>query len=525
MSGYNSAFADYVTPPPSSHNPAVSPTTRTSNIYQNMTLPLSSYFICCSHNTYLVGNQLVGTSSVEGYVRALLGGCRSVEMDIYDGPESGLAHHFAITMSNTISTDVGELTEGIEEAVGAAAEVVESGAFLGSTANDGLTPEQRGATANYKGIIPGEPIVTHGGTLTSSLSVRRICEAIERYAFVASPYPVIISGELHCGMYPVSERLLISYFRIVGIPQQKVLVKVMREVFGDKLVVAPVDSDDADIILPSPEALKGRILFKAKNKLLEVQSKARLDEEEVDEEEAEGKKAASKGEGESWKHKVEKMFRFGHGRDKSTERPKDAKSEHYSSAEKKEDKAPVQSTLATVQRHDPAAALVPAPSAIAVTSQPSPRLHVKTVPSLDDETKQSLQTPSTSANTTPVGKHLMAPELLPLLVYTSGVTYRGLSPNAGYAPSQVFSLSENRAKSLIHNPKQVGIKDSLKTSAKDSALLVEHTREHLVRVYPKGSRVDSSNYEPNVFWAVGCQLVAQNWQTVGKFSFRSKFCC
>jgi phosphatidylinositol phospholipase C, delta len=199
-SGYNSAFADYLTPPPSAHNPAVSPTTRTWNVYQDMTLPLSSYFICCSHNTYLVGNQLVGTSSVEGYVRALLGGCRSVEMDLYDGPEPGLANNLAITMSNTISTDVGEITEQVEEAVGAAAEVVESAAFLGSTANDSLTPEHRGVTANYKGIIPGEPIVTHGGTLTSSLSARRICEAIERYAFVASPYPVIISGELHCSM-------------------------------------------------------------------------------------------------------------------------------------------------------------------------------------------------------------------------------------------------------------------------------------------------------------------------------------
>jgi phosphatidylinositol phospholipase C delta len=199
MSGYNSAFSEYITPPPSSHNPAVS-TTRTSNICQDMTLPLSSYFICCSHNTYLVGNQLVGTSSVEGYVRALLDGCRSVEMDIYDGPEPGLTKNLAMTMSNTISTDVGEITEEVEEAVGVAAEVVESAGLLGSTANDGLTPEHRGVTATYKGIIPGEPIVTHGGTLTSSLSARRICEAIERYAFVTSPYPVIISGELHCSM-------------------------------------------------------------------------------------------------------------------------------------------------------------------------------------------------------------------------------------------------------------------------------------------------------------------------------------
>jgi phosphatidylinositol phospholipase C, delta len=301
---------------------------------------------------------------------------------------------------------------------------------------------------------------------------------------------------------------LTASYGIAGIPQQKVLVKIMREVFGDKLVVAPIGGDDADIILPSPEALKGRILFKAKNKLVEVQSKAKLEEGEADEEEVEEEKAAAKGTGERWKEKMGKMFHFGHKLDKSTERPKDAGSEHHSSAEKKE-KAPIDS------RHDSAASLVPGPSGIAIAPQPSPRLHIEMVPSLDNEAKQSPQTLTTA---TPINKPLMAPELLPLLVYTSGVTYRGLSPNAGYAPSQVFSLSETRAKSLIHNPKQVGVKDSLKTSAKDSALLVEHTRKHLVRVYPKGSRVDSSNYEPNVFWAVGCQLVAQNWQTVGKFS-------
>mmetsp|Transcript_16326 Transcript_16326/g.25362 ORF Transcript_16326/g.25362 Transcript_16326/m.25362 type:complete len:396 (-) Transcript_16326:61-1248(-) len=36
---------------------------------------------------------------------------------------------------------------------------------------------------------------------------------------------------------------------------------------------------------------------------------------------------------------------------------------------------------------------------------------------------------------------------------------------------------------------------------------------HLSRIYPKGSRFDSSNYSPVPFWCVGCQAVSLNFQT------------
>ncbi|KAK7871352.1 hypothetical protein R5R35_006064 [Gryllus longicercus] len=45
---------------------------------------------------------------------------------------------------------------------------------------------------------------------------------------------------------------------------------------------------------------------------------------------------------------------------------------------------------------------------------------------------------------------------------------------------------------------------------------VKYNTKHLSRIYPAGTRTDSSNFKPIPYWNVGCQLVALNYQHAAK---------
>lgn len=120
---------------------------------------------------------------------------------------------------------------------------------------------------------PTEPVVYHGRTLTSKLSAREALTAIAKYAFVASPYPVILSIEVHCDH-----------------AQQDMLAETLRSSLGTALLDEPLFGEERLAAhaqcpevnrLPSPEDLKYRILVKAKNLYV---VKAALDANVADEE-------------------------------------------------------------------------------------------------------------------------------------------------------------------------------------------------------------------------------------------------
>ncbi|QEU60348.1 Plc1 [Kluyveromyces lactis] len=135
--------------------------------------PLNEYFISSSHNTYLMGKQVVDEVSVEAYTRALQQGCRCIEIDIWQGDHG--------------------------------------------------------------------PVVCHG-LFTQSIPLEDVVKTIRKYAFITSPYPLIVSLEIHCKK-----------------DYQLMITKIMKEILGDLIFV-----NSPNTPLLSPEQLKNRIILKSK---------------------------------------------------------------------------------------------------------------------------------------------------------------------------------------------------------------------------------------------------------------------
>uniref|UniRef100_A0AAR2L621 1-phosphatidylinositol 4,5-bisphosphate phosphodiesterase n=1 Tax=Pygocentrus nattereri TaxID=42514 RepID=A0AAR2L621_PYGNA len=89
-----------------------------------------------------------------------------------------------------------------------------------------------------------------------------------------------------------------------------------------------------------------------------------------------------------------------------------------------------------------------------------------------------------------------------------------LSAMVNYAqPVKFQSFEVAEEKNIHHNMssfnESVGL-GYLKTNAIE---FVNYNKRQMSRIYPKGGRVDSSNYMPQIFWNAGCQMVSLNFQT------------
>jgi len=71
---------------------------------------------------------------------------------------------------------------------------------------------------------------------------------------------------------------------------------------------------------------------------------------------------------------------------------------------------------------------------------------------------------------------------------------------------------ENAPHHHLINVSETGLKAHMPTNSSKIAI---HNSKHLMRVFPKGTRISSKNLAPVPFWGIGAQVVALNWQTFG----------
>ncbi|OBS70107.1 hypothetical protein A6R68_01353, partial [Neotoma lepida] len=118
----------------------------------------------------------------------------------------------------------------------------------------------------------------------------------------------------------------------------------------------------------------------------------------------------------------------------------------------------------------------------------------------EKETDPSMLTRVTVANKKN-RKLRIALALSDLVIYTKAEKFRSLQYSKLYQ-----QFNENNS---------IGESQARKLSKLKADEFVFHTSTFITRIYPKPIRADSSNFNPQEFWNIGCQMVALNFQTPG----------
>lgn len=238
--------------------------------------------------------------------------------------------------------------------------------------------------------------------------------------------------------------------------QQTIMAEVIRETFGEKLVTEPVDPDSSK--LPSPSELMERVLIKVKQPRTAARSEVMSSDSLM---------GMSRKRGNSVGSSL--------ARSSTTES---------------------NTTAATTQ------SLPQSPMMVPINASRKTMGNSQKIITINEGQVQELNSDSDSGgeNGSIKGLSNIIPDLGKLGVYCTGLKFSGFEAPAAKKFNHIFSFMES---SFAKNSK----------TKEDKMQLNIHNMRYLMRVYPDGTRLTSSNFDPLAYWRRGVQMAALNWQT------------
>ncbi|XP_033226489.1 1-phosphatidylinositol 4,5-bisphosphate phosphodiesterase classes I and II isoform X2 [Belonocnema kinseyi] len=315
-----------------------------------------------------------------------------------------------------------------------------------------------------------EPVIVHGYTFVPEIYARDVIEAIAESAFKTSEYPVVLSFENHCNPR-----------------QQAKIAQYCREFFGEMLLEAPLESHKLEPgqQLPPPSLLKRKIIIKNKKK------------------------------------------HHHHHHHKKHHKSQQAQAQCINEEKQELENIGI---VNQARENGPPPDIIPqneVVEGVVVTNNSEVQMCTEEIPhalmlqqrqgskdSTQDDEDDEDDSSSEEEESNLEGEKVVVPDKD---VPSAKETEAGaeISALVNYVQPVHFSSFESaEKKNRMYEMSSFDEKQATTLLKERPLEFVNYNKHQLSRVYPAGTRFDSSNFMPQVFWNAGCQLVALNYQTL-----------